>query len=87
MTYLLEYVYLYLRKKLMETAKFNEKLKEMGLSKKEFSEESMTAYQTVMNWSAAHNTPEWVEPFLRHYERSKAFEQMLGALKKFKPCS
>lgn len=51
-------------------------LKKASLNKKEFSNLSKTAYQTVMNWSRIDKAPDWVISWLENYIKSSKFDKV-----------
>lgn len=67
----------------MTNANFESELARLKLSKKDFTQIVGMPYQTLMNWKAKDETPAWVEPFLRFYEKSVAFDELLTMIKKF----
>jgi hypothetical protein len=63
----------------MEKDKLNKLLHMAGLNKKEFAEISKIAYPTVAGWGASRKgkvleIPNWVEPFIYYYIRSKQLD-------------
>jgi|GEM_PF-360909 len=67
----------------MDKSKFNERLKELGLSKQEFAQISNVPYQTTLNWGVMRETkpvavPNWVEPFLNYYEKAQRLELVMS---------
>ncbi|WP_066389508.1 hypothetical protein [Helicobacter himalayensis] len=62
----------------MENVEFENKLKELGLSKKEFVKIVGMPYQTLMNWRAKGQTPIWVDSWLEFYTKAKAFDALLA---------
>ncbi|MGG7074340.1 hypothetical protein U5B43_08835 [Campylobacter sp. 9BO] len=67
----------------MSNLEFENRLNELNLSKKEFVELIGMPYQTLMNWKQKNETPYWVEPFLKHFEKSRAFDELLSLTAKF----
>ena len=58
---------------------FQNRLKELGINKQEFSEISQVPYSTVTNWGVLRDgkpmvVPIWVEPFLTYYEKAKKLD-------------
>ena len=51
----------------MEYEEFKKRLKEIGLSVKEFSKISETSYNTCNTWSRSNKVPNWVNAFLNIY--------------------
>jgi phenylalanine-4-hydroxylase len=58
---------------------FNAKLEELGLSKKEFAEQTACSYKTVSNWSF-NPIPGWVTSWLKYYEISQRYFAIEKAL-------
>jgi len=65
----------------VELIEFEEKLNNIGLSKKEFSESTSLPYQTVMNWKRNNSVPVWVESWLENYIDKKKFENIKEIIK------
>lgn len=59
----------------MDYKVFEEILKSAKISKKDFSEISKTAYQTIMNWKRIDSVPDWTEPFIKNYIKSAKFDK------------
>lgn len=60
---------------------FNNRLKDLGLSLKDFSKISNISYSTINNWGYTVKgktiaIPLWVEPFLEHYEKSLKYDYL-----------
>lgn len=68
----------------MTNTKFESELVRLKLSKKDFAQIVGMPYQTQMNWKSKDETPAWVEPFLRFYEKSVAFDELLAMVEKFR---
>lgn len=49
---------------------FSNKLKELKLSKDDFSKMVGMSYNSVANWKLKE-IPSWVEPFIENYEQQK----------------
>lgn len=67
----------------MNYDEFENKLKSVSLSKKEFVDIVGMPYQTLMNWKQKDETPYWVEPFLFYYEKGKTLNELLAIIKKY----
>jgi len=66
----------------MQKEKLNRLLKMAGLNKKEFAKIAKVAYPTVAGWGASRkgkvlDIPNWVEPFIYYYMRSKQLEYVM----------
>lgn len=68
----------------MTNTDFEKELVRLKLSKKDFTQIVGMPYQTLMNWKGKDETPAWVEPFLRFYEKSVAFDELLRVIEKFR---
>lgn len=60
---------------------FNNRLKDLGLSLKDFSKVSNISYSTINNWGYRSKDktiaiPSWVEPFLKYYEKSLKYDYL-----------
>lgn len=69
----------------MDKDLFQNKLKELGINKQDFSEISKVAYSTVTNWGVMRDgkpmiIPNWVEPFLDYYEKAKKLEYVMSEI-------
>lgn len=67
----------------MENAEFEKRLKELNLSKKDFTHIVNIPYQTLMNWKLKGKTPAWTGPLLFYYEKSRSFDIIMDSIKKF----
>jgi len=59
----------------MEYEEFKKRLKEVGLSVKEFSKIAETSYNTCNTWSRNNKVPNWVKPFLNLYLESQEYKK------------
>ena len=60
----------------MSKNEFNAMLKDVGLSKKQFSDITGYAYSTVASWGGPDKpVPSWVGSWLSHYKKSVAFDE------------
>lgn len=69
----------------MNKDSFQNRLKELELSKQEFSQISKVPYSTVTNWGVMRDgkpmiIPNWVEPFLDYYEKAKKLEYVVSEI-------
>ena len=65
----------------MERQDLNDKLKELGLSKKEFSELCGAGYEAINKWgSGTTGVPYWVESWLENYKKSKTLNVVIEAI-------
>lgn len=56
---------------------FNKKIKELGLSREDFSKMVGLSYGAVSNWNdEAKPIPPWVESWLENYEKAKSYEDV-----------
>jgi hypothetical protein len=60
---------------------FNKKLEELGLSKKEFAEQTACSYKTISNWSF-NPIPGWVVSWLKYYKLAQKYLTIEKALNK-----
>lgn len=68
----------------MSIDEFESKLKELKLSKKDFSKLSGLSYSGVVNWNSKEAMPVWVEPFLKYYLKSMVLDNFIESIKQFK---
>jgi len=69
----------------MKKERFMQLLKEAKLNKKEFAKIANTPYGTVNGWGADRkgrilDIPNWVEPLILHYRKSKELDYLMGEL-------
>ena len=68
----------------MERQDFNDRLKELGLSKKEFAELAGAGYDAVNKWGSGNTgVPYWVDSWLDNYKKAKALDSVAIAVKPF----
>lgn len=67
----------------MNYDEFSQKLKNLNLSKDEFSKLVGMSYNSVANWSKKE-IPAWVEPFLFYYEKGKTLDELLNLIEKYR---
>ncbi len=64
----------------MNKEDFINRLKELNISKKEFSEMTDIPYSTINNWGTSRSdnkilpVASWVESYLNYYEKAKKFD-------------
>lgn len=68
----------------MTNIEFENKLDVLNFTKKDFVAVVGMPYQTLMNWKQKNAVPYWVEPFLKSYEKSRKFDEILEMLERFK---
>ncbi|MGE4420267.1 MAG: hypothetical protein AB7D38_10625 [Sulfurimonas sp.] len=61
---------------------FIARLKELKISKQDFSEICKVPYSTINNWGVKRDgkplaIPNWVEPFLTYYEKAQKLEYVM----------
>jgi predicted transcriptional regulator len=66
----------------MDKDQLQARLKELELSKQDFSEICRVPYSTVTNWGVLREgkpmpVPHWVEPFLEYYEKAQKLEYVM----------
>ncbi|EAI7269768.1 hypothetical protein B0619_07285 [Campylobacter lari] len=67
----------------MENIKFEKKLQELKLNKKDFAKIVGMPYQTLMNWKSKGETPIWVDTWLLNYEKAKVLDEISKSIKTF----
>ncbi|HFN3287380.1 TPA: hypothetical protein ACHDSJ_001593 [Campylobacter jejuni] len=68
----------------MNYDEFENKLKSISLSKKDFSEMVKMSYTGVTNWRQTNSIPGWVNSWLLNYEKSLALDELLNIIEKYK---
>jgi len=75
----------------MTSEEFEAKLLQLNLKKSDFVELAKVKKGTVYNWGTSRiikehkeiiAVPEWVEPFLNHYEKSRKYDEILRLLER-----
>ena len=66
----------------MDNEIFENKLKELGLSKRDFSNLTKLNYVSVAGWKQKGKTPEWVESYLEFYELAQKYKAIIANLPK-----
>lgn len=66
----------------MDNLEFENKLKELGLTKRDFSNLCMLGYTSVAAWKQKGKTPEWVESYLEFYELAQKYKAIIANLPK-----
>jgi hypothetical protein len=61
------------------------RLKELNISKQDFSEITQVPYPTINNWGVMRQgkplvIPNWVEPFLDYYEKAQKLEYVMSEI-------
>lgn len=69
----------------MTKEEFITRLKELEISKQDFSEICRVSYSTINNWGVMREgkpltIPNWVEPFLDYYEKAKKLEYVMSEI-------
>ena len=69
----------------MTKEQFILRLKELEISKQDFSEICRVSYSTINNWGVMREgkplvIPNWVEPFLDYYEKAKKLEYVMSEI-------
>ncbi|WP_300446157.1 hypothetical protein [Helicobacter typhlonius] len=67
----------------MQNTEFEQKLEQLGLSKKEFTAIVGMPYQTLMNWKQKEQTPIWVDSWLENYAKAKTLDNVAKAIKPY----
>ena len=60
----------------MSYNEFEDLLKKLNLSKKEFSQLTELSYSTVITWSKTNDVPNWVKSWIENYIDKKKFENI-----------
>ena len=67
----------------MNYDEFENKLKSISLSKKDFSEMVKMSYTGVTNWRQTNSIPGWVNSLLINYEKAKVLDEISKSIKPF----
>lgn len=67
----------------MNNIEFEQKLEQLGLSKKDFTTIIGMPYQTLMNWKQKNETPAWVKSWLDNYAKAKILENIADSIKPY----
>ncbi|ALW01261.1 hypothetical protein ACUZYJ_000262 [Campylobacter jejuni] len=67
----------------MNYDEFENKLKSISLSKKDFSEMVKMSYTGVTNWRQTNSIPGWVNSWLINYEKAKVLDEISKSIKPF----
>ena len=60
----------------MDVIKFEETIKNMNLTKKDFSDLTGVAYQTIINWGSTNKIPSWVDSWFENFIKAKSYEEI-----------
>ena len=80
----------------MDKVQFINRLKRLGLNKKEFAVICKVSYSTVNAWGSKANdkilpVPAWIEPFLNYFEKSNKLDYVMkeicGKIQEYKELS
>lgn len=66
----------------MDNLDFENKLKALNLTKRDFSELCGGSYNNIAGWKQKGKTPEWVESYLEFYEKAKKYDAIVANLPK-----
>jgi hypothetical protein len=71
----------------MTKEEFNARLKELGITQRDFSTIADIPYSTINNWGFKVNekvipVPRWVGPFLEYFEKSRKYDYLLKEILK-----
>ena len=64
----------------MTNADFENKLKELGLNKRDFSELCGGSYNNIAGWKQKGKTPNWVEGYLEFYDKARKYDEIKAKL-------
>jgi len=65
----------------MTKEEYNQKLKEVKLTKKELAHILGVAEQTVNNWGSTNKVPYWIDTWLQNYIDKKKFDNIKNIIK------
>lgn len=60
----------------MEINEFDNSLKELNLSKKDFAILSGLTYNSVVNWNQKGKTADWVDSWILNYKKAVKFDKL-----------
>ena len=64
----------------MTNADFENKLKALSLTKRDFSVLCGAQYTGVAKWKQKGKTPEWVESYLEFYDKARKYDEIKAKL-------
>ena len=64
----------------MTNADFENKLKALSLTKRDFSNLTKLNYVSVAGWKQKGKTPEWVESYLEFYDKARKYDEIKAKL-------
>lgn len=64
----------------MDNIEFENKLKELGLSKRDFSELCGGSYNNIAGWKQKGKTPNWVKSYLEFYDKARKYDEIKAKL-------
>lgn len=71
----------------MDKNEFNNKIRELGLTRNKFAVIANISYGTIANWGCTkkdgsmYNIPSWVEPMLTYYAEAIKYREMKSLIK------
>ena len=69
----------------MTTKEFNDNLKSLGISRREFAEMTGLHYGTVSNWHDENKPiPSWVDSWIKNYKKAKTLDVIVDAIEAVK---
>ena len=64
----------------MTNADFENKLKALSLTKRDFSVLCGGSYNNIAGWKQKGKTPEWVESYLGFYDKARKYDEIKAKL-------
>ena len=64
----------------MTNADFENKLKALSLTKRDFSVLCGGSYNNIAGWKQKGKTPEWVESYLELYDKARKYDEIKAKL-------
>ena len=69
---------------ILKTTEFENNIKSLSISRKEFSDMTGMSYNTVVNWNDKNKPiPAWVESWLENYKAKKDLDKVVEAVRPY----
>lgn len=67
----------------MTYEEFNKELKELNLSKNDFSQMVNMNYSSITNWKQSGNLPSWLKSWLQNYRKALILDKITKEIKAY----
>lgn len=68
----------------MSADEFENKVRELNMSKKDFAKLVKLSYSAIISWREKENIPAWVDEFIKYYEKSLILDRIFKDIEKYK---